>query len=105
MAEQLFAEIDRLSAPGSRVGVEWVHDVAAVVEQAAFRQSSANLEVDLAEVWSAEPRTPGDERLRGHGWAVDAAALREVGAHGRPFDASSGAQLIGDRGRLATAKR
>lgn len=104
--QQLFAEIDRLSAPGSRVGVEWVHDIAAMLQEDAFRESSSNLGVDLAEIWSAEPRTPADERLRGQGWAVDAEALGEVGARlDRPFDASSGAQLIGDRGRLATAKR
>ena len=104
--QQLFAEIDRLSAPGSRVGVEWVHDIAAMVDDAAFRESSTRLGVDLAEIWSTEPRTPADERLRGQGWSVEAERLGQVGVrHGRPFDGSSGARLIGERGRLAVAER
>ena len=103
--QQLFDEIDRLSAPGSQVGVEWVHDITAMVDDQAFHQSSDELGVDLRQIWSTEPRTPADERLRGLGWAVDAESLAAAGARwDRGFDASGG-QLVGEHGRLATARR
>lgn len=103
--QQLFAEIDRLSAPGSRVGVEWVHDVAAMLEEPAFRPSAELLGVDLAELWSTEPRVPADERLRGLGWAMRSETLAEAGArYGRAFDSAEG-RLIGEHGRLGIAER
>jgi len=103
--EQLFAEIDRLSAPGSRVGVEWVHDIAAMMADPEFRESSRLLGVDLGDLWSDEPRTPADERLRGQGWALHAETLTEAGArYGRSFDTDE-ARVLGTHGRLATARR
>lgn len=103
--QQLFAEIDRLSAPGSRVGVEWVHDVAAMIDDPEFRRTSQLLGVDLNDLWNTEPRTPADERLREQGWALRAESLAEGGArYGRVFEGAEGS-LIGDRGRLATAHR
>ena len=104
--QQLFAEIDRLSAPGSRVGVEWVHDISAMLAAPTFQQSSTSLGVDLADLWSSEPRTPADERLRGQGWAVEAETLSQVGArHGRRFNGDDNGRLVGEHGRLAVAKR
>lgn len=103
--QELFAEIDRLSAPGSRVGVEWVHDLAALLDEEKFRSSADLLGVDLTELWNTEPRVAADERLTGLGWAVRSEPLAEAGArYGRSFDAER-AHLIGKHGRLGTARR
>lgn len=104
--QQLFEEIDRLSAPGSRVGVEWVDDISEMLAAPTFQESSATLGVDLGDLWSTEPRTSADERLRGQGWAVEVETLAQAGVrHGRSFDAATSGQLVGGHGRLAVAKR
>lgn len=103
--EQLFAEIDRFSAPGSHVGVEWVNDIGAMLDNPMFQRSSDQLGVDLRDLWSGESRTPADKRLRGQGWSLSAETVGQAGArYGRTFDAEA-QQVIGDHGMLATAQR
>jgi methyltransferase (TIGR00027 family) len=103
--QQLFTEVDRLSAPGSQIGVEWLNDIHAMFGDRMMGESSEEIGVDLRDLWNTEPRTLVDDRLRALGWVLDTETLAQAGArYGRSFE-TNGGDLIGQHGRLATAQR
>jgi methyltransferase (TIGR00027 family) len=102
----LFAQIDRLSAPGSRIAVEHVRDMAAVFSHPMFDDDSTRqFGVDVRDLWNREPREPADERLRAHGWTVTSETMIET-AHrfAREVDADTAA-FVGEHALLLTGYR
>jgi methyltransferase (TIGR00027 family) len=88
--DQLFDQIDRLSAPGSRIAVEHVSDMTAVVDHPLIDQSAQQFGVDIRELWNREPRRPADERLRSQGWVLTSESIGEAARRfGREFDADA----------------
>lgn len=103
--ERLFTEIDRLSAPGSRVGVEYVADVEAVLADPRFQAASREYGMDVRELWSREPRRPVAERLRALGWDVRAETVADAAdRYGRVLDEAPRV-LFGDPVVLLTGTR
>lgn len=66
----LFASIDRLSAPGSRIAVEAIDmDLAdEFLDSAAVRQMSTSMGTDMRTLWNTERRTDAAQVLRTAGW-------------------------------------
>jgi methyltransferase (TIGR00027 family) len=92
--DQLFDQIDRLSSPGSRIAVEHVSDVTAVVDHPMINRSVQQLGVDIRELWNREPRRPVDERLRSQGWVLTSESIAETArCFGRELDTDSDAGI------------
>ncbi|GLU48167.1 SAM-dependent methyltransferase [Nocardiopsis ansamitocini] len=81
--DELMTELGRLSAPGSRLGLDHTHDgevhtdrVRPFVEQAGFH---------MADMVKGGPTLPADQWLTGHGWQVEGHDIVErAAAYGRP---------------------
>ncbi len=107
--DRLLADIDALSAPGSRVALNTWSGVRA--ENPELREARekmlarAGLELDVENLWYAEDgRTPPAEWFTAHGWTVEITDARTVlAAHGR--DLPEDAALEVDRHTLLTAIR
>lgn len=103
--EQLFDTIHRHSAPGSRVGVEYVRDMQTLLKHPKFHGATDQFGVDLGELWNREQRRLAEDQLRDLGWTVDVELGREAAArYGRALDTESGA-MIGEHGVLFSAQR
>ena len=102
---QLFATISALSAPGSRVGVEFVHDIDGLLRSDLMTSSSAAFGVDMGTLWSREPRRPADEVLRDAGWTTASESIEEAAARfGRDLDADA-VGSVGRHGHLLEGRR
>ena len=102
--EQLFDTVRRLSAPGSRIGVEYVRDMPTLLAHPKFRGSTDQFGVDLGELWNREPRRAAEDQLRDLGWTVEVEHGREVATrYGRALDPDAGA-MIGEHGILLSGR-
>nr|CAP12593.1 C12a O-methyltransferase [Streptomyces olivaceus] len=83
---EMFASIRALSAPGSRLCVEFMpaEVVARFAAHPTMRGTSDSLGVDIGEMWNSEPRQAAADRLRETGWNVTVDTVldraRELGA-------------------------
>lgn len=92
----LFAAVDALSAPGSRIAVE-VSDpglVEAVRRDPLMSGSQERFGVSMPDLWDFSPRPPAPDRLRAGGWDVEVHTVAEVAhRHGRAVG-GTGAQAV-----------
>ncbi|MET9860494.1 SAM-dependent methyltransferase [Streptomyces smyrnaeus] len=87
--ERLFKEIDRLSASGSRVAVEYVLDADVAVRDELLQDGSAALGIDLAALLPHGERRALEEQLTALGWAYDSRPAQESArTHGRTLSAA-----------------
>ncbi len=85
--ERLFKEIDRLSAPGSRLAVEYILDVGAELSDELLRDGGSELGVDLPALLPEGERRGLSEQLSSLGWEHESRSAHESARrHGRPLD-------------------
>ncbi|WP_019358227.1 SAM-dependent methyltransferase [Streptomyces sp. AA1529] len=85
--ERLFKEIDRLSAPGSRLAVEYILDVGAELSDELLRDGGSELGVDLPALLPEGERRGLAEQLSSLGWEHESRSAHESARrHGRPLD-------------------
>ena len=85
----LFARVQELSAPGSRIAVEhFAGSIAAMGDDEQFATMSERFGVDVRELFPQDgPRTDPDDRLRELGWQVTPSPAADVARdYGRPLD-------------------
>lgn len=100
----LFDRITELSAPGSRAGVEFVHDIGGLMDSAMMTTSGVEFGVDFEALWSREEREPADEGLRRRGWTTESESIEEAAARfGRELDRDA-VGSIGRHARLLSAR-
>ncbi|WP_414166773.1 SAM-dependent methyltransferase [Streptoverticillium reticulum] len=84
--EELFQEIHRLSAPGSRFAVETFGNVAAAMGKSAADGSIRSMGVDISGLIHTDRRPKPADRLGDLGWRTRSVAAEEAAAaHGRPL--------------------
>jgi methyltransferase (TIGR00027 family) len=102
----LFARIAALSAPGSRVGLNDSHDLAARLSDPRWARLFECLGVDPTTLWYAEPSRPDPGTwFRDHGWRASTSTLGEVAARYDRRLPSEMADLFARRSRYCTAAR
>ncbi|TWF95422.1 SAM-dependent methyltransferase [Saccharopolyspora dendranthemae] len=104
--EALFADIQKLSAPGSRVAVEHVaQSMDAVMDDPKFQSLSERIGIDPRELfYNDAPRQDPAERLRNEGWTTTAnTASERAQSYGRPLPA--GIEPLMGQVQLLTATR
>jgi methyltransferase (TIGR00027 family) len=97
--QQLLDEITHLSAPGSRVAVEGLRDMAALQDHPLLhdREVTAQTGIELKQLISDEKRQRADERLKQHGWELAVETHGEAGQRfGRALDSELGELLSTD---------
>ncbi|MEV5511272.1 SAM-dependent methyltransferase [Streptomyces orinoci] len=88
--ERLFAEIHRLSAPGSRLAVEQVQEVEGAVAATARASRHADLRIGISQLVHADPRPPADHRLSAMGWQAESVSPVDTAArYGRDLTTDS----------------
>ncbi|NKI40881.1 SAM-dependent methyltransferase [Streptomyces physcomitrii] len=75
--EQLFREIDRLSAPGSRAAVEHIDQAAAVAREPQLLADGEAYGIDLKALLPEGERRAPQEQLTALGWRWSAASAHE----------------------------
>ncbi|WP_369204872.1 SAM-dependent methyltransferase, partial [Streptomyces sp. PU-14G] len=87
--EQLFKEVDRLSASGSRLAVEHVSAVEEMAGDALVRDGGAALGIDLPSLLpDGSKRSPRDQ-LASLGWRYDECSVLESARRlGRPLESA-----------------
>ncbi|RVW03896.1 SAM-dependent methyltransferase [Rhodococcus xishaensis] len=89
--ERLVRFVTDLSAPGSRLEIEHVDDVQAMLQEDQFQQLSERFGIDMAALWPEEDDFHPAEWLTDHGWDVEIAHSREVAERfGRTLQNPSG---------------
>ncbi|MGW1197172.1 SAM-dependent methyltransferase [Streptomyces sp. NPDC002536] len=84
--EELFQEIHRLSAPGSRFAVETFGNVAAAMGKSAADGSVRSMGVDISGLIHTDQRPKPADRLADLGWRTRSVPAEEAAAaHGRPL--------------------
>ncbi len=108
-ANELAAGIGRMSAPGSRLGLEHVKPPTLIASQAGAelaqgRDTGVTL---LSTLWRNEETAPPDAWIAGHGWSPRTQDLATLAAaHGRPVPIAFDARLPGTaRAVLIEAER
>ncbi|WP_372411647.1 SAM-dependent methyltransferase [Streptomyces luteireticuli] len=93
--EQLFKEIHRLSAPGSRLAVEAFGARSRTVDAPAIAGSMNPLGIDIAELVHSDERTPPADRLSELGWRTRSVTAEEAAAgYGRTLTESFNARSV-----------
>ncbi|WP_326691518.1 class I SAM-dependent methyltransferase [Streptomyces sp. NBC_01795] len=75
--ERLFKEIDRLSAPGSRVALEQAHEMNESVRDRVFRETSEALGVDMTSLVPEGEKRSVEDQLDALGWEYESRSVRE----------------------------
>ena len=102
----LFADVDALSAPGSRIAIEAISLDRAdeYIRRPEIRELGAAMGTELLDLWNTEPRVDVVERLSSSGWTVRPRGLAELGEGlGRPFTGALGS--LAGHGRIVDAGR
>ncbi|MEU5417951.1 SAM-dependent methyltransferase [Streptomyces sp. NPDC020799] len=85
--EELFHEIHRLSAPGSRLAVEYVGDMRQALDSDAIRDNARSAGVDVGDLLHTDQRPTPGARLSDLGWETrDVPAPEAATGYGRPLD-------------------
>ena len=101
----LFDRVTALSGPGSRAGVEFVHDIGDLMDSALMTSSGVEFGVDFQVLWSREERESADAGLRRRGWITESESVEEAAARfGRELDPDV-ARSVGRHARLLSARR
>ena len=102
----LFADVDALAAPGSRIAIEAIEPARAAeyVRRPEIRELGTAMGAELAELWNTEPRAAVADRLAAAGWTARPRRMSELGAGlGRPFTGALGS--LAGQGRIVDAVR
>ena len=97
--ERLFDNIDRLSAPGSRIATEYHPDggagIAARSGSMSAQLAGQGLNLNLGELFYQGERRAVTDQLTGLGWQVSTTPRPEMfAAHGRPFPAGEAGEPL-----------
>lgn len=85
--EGLFHEIHRLSAPGSRLAVEYVGDMRQALDSDVIRDNARSTGVDVCGLLHTDQRPTPGARLSDLGWETrDVPAPEAAAGYGRPLD-------------------
>ncbi|MEU5429244.1 SAM-dependent methyltransferase [Streptomyces olivoreticuli] len=88
--DDLFHEIHRLSAPGSRLAVEYIGDVQEVLDSYAAGHHAQPPDADISSVLHTDRRPAPGARLSALGWETrDVPAVEAAEGYGRPLDPAS----------------
>ncbi|MEV6669050.1 SAM-dependent methyltransferase [Streptomyces sp. NPDC051162] len=84
--EDLFHEIHRLSAPGSRLAVEYVGDMRQALDSDIIRDNARSAGVDVSDLLHTDQRPAPGARLSVLGWETrDVPAQEAATGYGRPL--------------------
>ncbi|GHF75200.1 methyltransferase (TIGR00027 family) [Amycolatopsis bartoniae] len=101
---QLLDTLHTLSAPGSTVAIEYVHDPKAALEDPAVRNLLREFGFDYAALLPEDPHGDPGEQLSAAGWTVSAVSGADLAErYGRtPLD--DGASMFGANDRYLTGR-
>lgn len=85
---ELFDHIHELSAPGSRLSIEYIsNDARQILDDPEIREVGAEIGIDMSVLWHTEDKQDPRQLLRAHGWTVDVDPVTTVASrYGRVLD-------------------
>lgn len=104
--QQMLKVIHELSAPGSRLSTERVHDLGDLREHRVMIDALREIGFNIEGLFNTEPRQDIGERLAQHGWSSDereAAAIAE--RYGRKLPDNDLVRLFQDNSAYLIARR
>lgn len=79
--ENLFDQIHELSAPGSRIAIEYAPDARAMQDSPMFQTASDQFGVDVRTLWRTDSRRDSVGWLKTAGWSVELETAPALAEH------------------------
>jgi methyltransferase (TIGR00027 family) len=85
---ELFDHIHELSAPGSRLSIEYISDDARqMLDDPQLREVGTEIGIDMSVLWHTDEKQDPRHVLRAHGWTVSVDPVTTVASdYGRELD-------------------